>query len=310
MRVVSTFAGCGGSSLGYHQAGCDVVAAIEWDAHAVKCYRANHPGTRVFHADIATIGGADILNATGLDVGELDILDGSPPCQGFSSAGARVLDDPRNALFQEHLRLVDELRPRHVVIENVAGLIRGKMRIVAGEIFRSLESRGYRVAAGLLQSIYFGVAQTRPRVFFVASRVGIPSLPRPISRPISAGVALRGVDPDAVPKTGARNRFLVARMRPGESGDRAFRRLGISRNTAFSVKMLSPRRPSQCLIKTPGDHFHWDRRLLSVREALVLTGFPADYDLPGTYAQRWARVGNSVSPAMTREIARQSLGRL
>lgn len=308
MKVVSTFAGCGGSSLGYEQAGCEVVAAIEWDAHAVECYRANHPSTRIFHQDIATISGADILNATGLDVGELDILDGSPPCQGFSTAGRRVLDDPRNALFQQHLRLVDELKPRHVVIENVAGLIRGKMRIVAGEIFQALESRGYRVAAGLMRSIYFGVAQTRPRVFFVGSRVGVPALPRPISRPMSAGLALQSIEPDEVPPTtGARNRYLLARLRPGERGYDLFARLNIGRESAFSIFMLDPRKPSRTLIKTPGDQYHWDRRLLSVREALVLTGFPADYDLPGTYSQRWMRVGNSVAPPMTREIVRQSL---
>src|SRR3990167_8489915 len=116
MKVVSTFAGCGGSSTGYEMAGCEVVAAVEWDDHAVQCYRLNHPRTHVFHGDIANITGAQILNATGLDVGELDVLDGSPPCQGFSTVGGRVLDDPRNQLFQQHMRLVRELRPRHVVI--------------------------------------------------------------------------------------------------------------------------------------------------------------------------------------------------
>ena len=288
-----------------------MVAAVEWDAHAVECYRANHPATRIFHQDIAEISGADILNATGLDVGEIDILDGSPPCQGFSVSGRRVLDDPRNSLFMQHLRLVDELKPRHVVIENVAGLIRGKMRIVAGEIFRALESRGYQVAAGLMQAVSFGVPQSRQRVFFIGSRIGIPSLPRPISRPMSAGFALQNIEPDEVPPTtGARNRYLLARIRPGESGENVLIRLKSRRNTAFSVKMIDPRKPSQCLIKTPGDHFHWDRRLLSVREALVLTGFPADYHLPGTYPQRWERVGNSVAPPMTREIALQSLRHL
>ena len=134
MRVVSTFAGCGGSSLGYKRAGCQVVAAVEWDAHAATCYRLNHPGTLVMQRDIKTVTGVEIMEATGLAVGELDILDGSPPCQGFSTSGKRVLDDPRNTLFREHLRLVDELRPRAVVIENVAGMARGKMRLLTTAI--------------------------------------------------------------------------------------------------------------------------------------------------------------------------------
>ena len=143
MKVVSTFAGCGGSSLGYEQAGCEVVAAVEWDPHAAMCYRLNHPRTHVFEGDIAHATGEKILNATGLDVGEIDILDGSPPCQGFSTQGRRVLDDPRNALFQQHIRLVRELRPKHVVIENVSGMVKGKMKSVAGEVVASLKAEGY-----------------------------------------------------------------------------------------------------------------------------------------------------------------------
>lgn len=307
MKVVSTFAGCGGSSTGYKMAGAEVVAAVEWDDHAVECYRLNHPTTKVFHGDIAKVDPEAILNATGLDVGELDLLDGSPPCQGFSTAGARVLDDPRNSLFREHLRLVDALEPKCVVIENVAGMLKGKMKPVAGEIVQSLKDRGYQVAAGLMEAQYFGVGQRRPRVFFIGSRVGQPSLPRATSRPVTAGQALRGIVPDDNPDlSNPKHMWLARNMRPGEPGSAALLRAG-HKPGYFSSKMLHPERPSQTLTKQYpfGGFFHWERRHLSIREALVLTGFPADYQLPGKFAQRWARVGNSVAPPMTREIARQ-----
>ncbi len=310
MKVVSTFAGCGGSSLGYEQAGCEVVAAVEWDPHAAMCYRLNHPRTHVFEGDIAHATGEKILNATGLDVGELDILDGSPPCQGFSTQGRRVLDDPRNALFQQHLRLVRELRPKHVVIENVSGMVKGKMKSVAGEVVASLKAEGYRVTAGLMEAQYFGVAQLRPRVFFIGSRIGQPTLPRPTSKPIPCRVALADVEPDELFPMSMKCRLLAKNMAPGEEGKAAMIRL-TGRAIDFATKMLDPEKPSPTILKTwpPAGFFHWSRRFLSVREALVLTGFPPDYILPGAFKDRWARVGNSVAPPMSRAIG-QMLARI
>lgn len=312
MKVISTFSGCGGSSTGYKAAGCEVVACVEWDAHAVECYRANHPTTQVFHGDIHKVTGEMLLNATGLDVGELDILDGSPPCQGFSTAGKRVLDDPRNSLFKQQLRLIDELKPKHVVIENVSGMIKGTMKPVAGEVVASLKERGYKVAAGLMEAQYFGVPQLRPRVFFIGSRIGQPSLPRPTSRPVPCGVALRGVVPDEVVRLTAGGQFFAHNAKPGETGPDVMVRFG-RKEGWYNVFMMHPDRPSQTLTKTYPGHgmcFHWDRRHVSIREALVLTGFPADYILPGAFKDRWARIGNSVAPPMSREIVKQVLGRM
>lgn len=312
VKVVSTFAGCGGSSTGYEMAGCEVVAAVEWDPHAALCYHLNHPRTHLFEGDIANATGEKILNATGLDVGDLDILDGSPPCQGFSTSGSRVLDDPRNVLFQQHIRLVRELRPRHVVIENVSGMIKGKMRTVAAEVVASLKAEGYAVSAGLMEAQYFGVPQFRPRVFFIGSRIGQPTLPRPTSRPVPCRIALAGVEPDEVlVPTNVGQRLMASHLRPGESGDDVMIRLG-RKPGWFNVKMIHPDRPSQTIQKSERGQntlWHWERRHISIREALVLTGFPADYILPGSFCQRWARVGNAVAPPMSREIARM-LGRL
>jgi DNA (cytosine-5)-methyltransferase 1 len=313
MKVISTFSGCGGSSTGYKQAGCEVVACVEWDAHAVECYSTNHPTTKVFHGDIHNVTGEMLLNATGLDVGELDLLDGSPPCQGFSTAGKRVLDDPRNSLFKQQLRLIDELQPKHVVIENVSGMIKGAMKPVAGEIVASLKERGYRVAAGLMEAQYFGVSQLRPRVFFIGSRVGQPTLPKAISNPIPCKVALRGVVPDEVILPwNPSSRLMAANLQPGESGSDIMRRLG-RKDGWFNACMLDPMKPSPTIPKSlagTGTLYHWERRHISIREALVLTGFPADYILPGAFKDRWARIGNSVAPPMSREIVRQVLGRL
>jgi len=306
MKVVSTFSGCGGSSTGYKMAGAEVLGAVEWEGNAVACYRENHPNTTIFHTDICKLTAEEVMNTLGIARGELDLLDGSPPCQGFSTSGRRVLDDPRNALFQQQMRLVREIQPKCVVLENVAGMIRGKMKKVAFEVIESLESLGYHVNAGLARATWFGVAQLRPRVFFVGSRERRPDLPEATHRHfVSAGRALAGVIPDPItpPVTAPSVRLFLKHARPGENGMKVFRRLGLKRDTEFNRILIDPRKPSPTIPKI-NMIMHWERRYLAPNEALVLTGFPEDYKLVGKYRQQIARVGNSVCPPVSCAIAR------
>ena len=132
--VISTFAGAGGSSLGYSMAGFRELLAVEWDDNAVATFKLNFPDVPIHHGDITELSTEAALGMTGLQPGELDVFDGSPPCQGFSMSGRRILDDPRNQLFREYVRLLRGLQPKVFIMENVAGLVRGKMRLVFAEI--------------------------------------------------------------------------------------------------------------------------------------------------------------------------------
>ncbi|MBW7959864.1 MAG: DNA cytosine methyltransferase, partial [Candidatus Promineofilum sp.] len=132
--VISTFAGAGGSSLGYSMAGFRELLAVEWDDNAVETFRLNFPGVPVYHGDIAKLSVDECLDMAGIATGDLDVLDGSPPCQGFSTAGKRQLDDPRNQLFREYVRLLRGLQPKVFVMENVSGMVKGKMKLVFVEI--------------------------------------------------------------------------------------------------------------------------------------------------------------------------------
>lgn len=168
--VVSTFAGGGGSLTGYLMAGyCDLLA-VEWDNNAVATLRANYPDLDIYHGDIAKLTADEVLERTGLQPGQLDILDGSPPCQGFSTAGKRLIDDPRNQLFREYVRLLRGLRPKVFVMENVSGMVKGKMKLVFVEILKELKASGYRVSAKLLNAMYFHVPQSRERMIFIGVR--------------------------------------------------------------------------------------------------------------------------------------------
>lgn len=120
--VISTFAGAGGSSLGYSMAGFRELLAVEWDDNAIETFRINFHDVPIYHGDITKLSVEQVLRMTGLQSGELDILDGSPPCQGFSTAGKRQLDDPRNQLFREYVRILRGLRPKVFIMENVSGM--------------------------------------------------------------------------------------------------------------------------------------------------------------------------------------------
>ena len=144
--VVSTFAGAGGSSLGYSMAGFRELLAVEWDDNAVATFKLNFPDVPVYHGDIAKLSVEQVLEMTGLQPGELDVFDGSPPCQGFSTAGKRIIDDPRNQLFREYVRLLRGLKPKVFVMENVSGMVKGKMKLVFVEILKELKASGYKVS--------------------------------------------------------------------------------------------------------------------------------------------------------------------
>jgi site-specific DNA-cytosine methylase len=121
-------------------------------------------------ADITRLDPADLMEASGIGPGELDLLDGSPPCQGFSTAGKRQFDDPRNALFLEFCRMLRSLRPRTFVMENVSGVAKGPMRILFREITRELRACGYDVSCRLVDASWLGVPQVRKRLIWIGTR--------------------------------------------------------------------------------------------------------------------------------------------
>jgi len=168
--VISLFAGCGGSSLGYSMAGYRELLAVEWDDHAVATFMLNFPDVPVYHGDIAKLSVDECLRLAGIGPGELDVLDGSPPCQGFSTAGKRKMDDGRNQLFREYVRLLRGLQPKVLVMENVSGMVKGKMKLIFVDILKDLKSSGYHVSARLMNAMYYGVPQSRQRMIFVGVR--------------------------------------------------------------------------------------------------------------------------------------------
>lgn len=195
LTCASTFSGCGGSSTGYRMAGFRMLYANEFVEAARDSYRANAaPYTFVDGRDIRTVTAADVLSAMGLKEGELDLLDGSPPCASFSTCGKRedgwgkvkkYSDKAQRTddLFFEYARLLRGLRPRAFVAENVSGLVKGTAKGYFKLILQELKDCGYRVRAQLLDAQWLGVPQKRQRLIFVGTRddLGIePAFPTPL----------------------------------------------------------------------------------------------------------------------------------
>jgi DNA (cytosine-5)-methyltransferase 1 len=311
--VISTFAGCGGSSLGYSMAGYRELLAVEWDQNAVDTFRLNFPDVPVWHGDIAKLSVDECMERAGLQPGELDVFDGSPPCQGFSTAGKREMADPRNQLFREYVRLLRGLRPKVFVMENVSGMVKGKMKLIFADILRELKASGYTVSARLMNAMYFNVPQSRQRMIFVGVREDLgmePSHPLGSSRLVTLRDAWRDVQnaeddiaAATYPVTCPQDRLLRL-MKPWEQGSKYD-----PKGNMFGLKRLDFARPSRTVLREDGGGqscaccHPTEHRRVTIPELRRIGSYPDRMQFIGNYKTQWARIGNSVPPLFMRAIA-------
>ncbi|MDX2177436.1 MAG: DNA cytosine methyltransferase [Candidatus Sumerlaeia bacterium] len=202
--AVDLFSGAGGMSLGFEQAGFDVRAAVEIDPIHCATHAFNFPQGATICARAQDLTGAEIRQRAAVP-GDVAVVFGGPPCQGFSMIGKRMMDDPRNSLMLEFVRLVQELEPRYFVLENVAGLAVGKHRAFLDDVISALEQIGYSVRTPyrVLCAAHFGVPQDRRRLFLLGTRKGLepPEYPEPTHQPPSRRTGAGGGDLFALPTT-------------------------------------------------------------------------------------------------------------
>lgn len=171
MQFIDLFAGAGGLSEGLSEAGFHSLFANEVMPVYAQTYMRNHVGTKVLTSDIRTVDANGILHELGLKRGELDLIAGGPPCQGFSiNAPVRSNEDSRNHLFKEYLRFVDAFAPRAILIENVPGLVSFEKGATLHAIIEALADLGYGAAVRILGAAYYGVPQMRWRTVIIGLR--------------------------------------------------------------------------------------------------------------------------------------------
>ena len=321
--VVSTFAGGGGSSTGYRMAGGKVLLVNEFVEEALNTYRANWPTTKTLGADVRQITGEQILSETGFKPLELDIFDGSPPCSAFSIMGAKEkgwgdnnksYSDTSQSniedLFFEYIRLVEGVKPKVFVAENVAGLTVGKSKGYLNQILRKMRSIGYHVEARILDARWLGVPQSRMRLIFVGVHESIMQdkfkgrlHPKPFNYFIPLTTAFEGLtfsEEDRVNTSMEHGKTygLLQKLEIGQS----------YKNTYFNLVKASPDAPSPCIsataaAPTAASAKHWDNRGFSIPEVKRIMSIPDDYILTGSYQKRMERLGRMVPPLMMKAVA-------
>lgn len=318
VKVMSTFACGGGSTMGYKLAGCKVIAANDIDKDMATHYKANHKPEHYFLCPIKELLAADLPS----ELYGIDILDGSPPCSTFSMAGNREKDWGKEKYFREgqatqvlsdlffdFLDFAEKLKPKVIIAENVKGMLAGNAKGYTKMIMARLKVMGYRPQLFLVNAADCGVPQKRERVFFCAVRDDIKAPPlalAPRHRWVSVGEAtndLQELTADEI-KPNAPNptdlKYWKATKVGRSYADVALRLTG--KGSFFGHCKLDPSTPSTTLLAT-SHTMHWSTmRKVTLRETIRIGSFPDDYWARSERIGKWL-IAMSVPPKMMQVVA-------
>ena len=304
-KGVSFFSGCGGSSTGHKMAGINILYSNEFIPAARKTYKLNHIGTLVDGRDIRKVEPKEILKRLGLKRGELDLVDGSPPCKSFSTAGTKDkgwgevshysdgVHQRTDDLFFEFTRMLKGLMPKVFVAENVAGMAEGSAKGYFLEILQALRDCGYEVKAKVLDASWLGVPQARQRIIFLGVRNDLvkmgfhPVHPDPLERQVTVKEVLPH----------------VVSMKSKKKGLMAY----VPSDAPSPTIVASDGTNSETAGFSCGGFIEDDtgtRRKYNLKELRKIFSFPADFKLYGKFKQRWERLGRSVPPLMMYHVTK------
>jgi DNA (cytosine-5)-methyltransferase 1 len=308
-NVLDLFCGAGGISEGFRQAGFNTVLGVDHNESALRTFKRNHAQSEIIFGDITKISKNDILNK--ISGKKIDIIIGGPPCQGFSMAGKRVPNDPRNSLFREYLRLVREIKPKVFVMENVRGLLSMKdsqgqkvIEIILNE-FRKIKN--YSVELHAVNAANYGVPQIRQRIFVIGIKKGYKfNFPEPFyNRETWRGVKSLLIRQNKTDKKYFYSDKLIKGFLRREKENKK-RKLG------FGWQFINPDKPSytisarywkdgaEALIKYSDKKI----RRLTPKECALIQTFPKGYRFEGNEREVYQQIGNAVPPKLAFCIAK------
>jgi DNA (cytosine-5)-methyltransferase 1 len=332
--VVSTFAGGGGSSTGYRLAGGKILCVNEFVQEAINTYKENYPNTPILPDDIKKLTAEDFNK-----YGDIDIFDGSPPCSAFSVSGAMVqgshskgwgqtktYSDGKKVeniedLFFEFLRIAKDLKPKVIVAENVKGLTIGEAKNYLFKIVNTFEEIGYDVSYKVLNSVHYGVGQTRQRTIFIAVRedvteaigltfMNIQSLfPQESNEVVTLEDCLTGIEVDRKEADTLIEKFegtshhetwldMPDDPKKVETGGDYH-----PKGHFFNMKKCSRFKPSPTITAHAGA-MHWhEPRTFTIKEVKRIMSLPDDFKLTGSFNKQAERCGRMVPPLMMKAIA-------
>jgi len=319
LKYIDLFSGAGGFSLGFDNKGFQNVFSIDIEPSFCKTYKHNFSNHQLIEKDICDLSDSEIKYLKEFD--EIDVVIGGPPCQGFSIAGnigRKFVDDPRNRLFKEFVRVVKVIKPKFFVMENVARLYTHNKGATRNEIIKDFEKLGYKVDCKILNSADYGVPQVRKRVIFIGTstnqKIEFPQ--KEVENYVSVKEALskypklQSGEESSIPNHIAMShsdQMLTKMSYVSDGGDRNEIPVKIrpkSGDVRKYIKYASDK-PSVCVTGDMRKIFHYEQnRALTVRELAELQSFPDDFVFKGSRISQQQQVGNSVPPKMAEAIAK------
>ena len=326
--AIDLFCGCGGLSLGLRRAGFKVVAAIDNDCLSTSTYKMNHRRTCLLTGDIRSAAPAFLMEKLGLVPGDLDLIAGCPPCQGFSTLrtlnGSRNIDEPMNDLVYEFVRFVRAFLPKTLMMENVPGLLSDDR---LDGITQQLKNLGYQCAAGLFNAERYGVAQRRERMILFGSMGSCPAFARPVRRQRTVAGAIRKLVPPEMstdplhnyPVRRTEHVLSLIRRIPKNGGSRTdlpdedqldcHRRLNGFKDVygRMAWGKPAPTITGGCISPSKGRYIHPEEdRAITLREAALLQGFPGSYAFDTSRGRQpiAQMIGNAFPPKFAEHHAR------
>lgn len=334
-KIVDLFSGVGGFQIGFEREDFEVLFSTDFDSDCEKVHQINRPNVPFLRIDIHDLT-EDILRAYVPEDGSVDVLVGGPPCQGFSTIGKRISSDPskraetdpRNTLFREYIRILNYIKPKIFLMENVEGLLTREKGKIFEEIKKTFSETGYEFNYVILNAADYGVPQIRNRVFFYGNRVGLKLVPPPPSCGEGTNIPHKTVgeaisDLASLPDDPAINHVALrhgpiniqryslipegGRLPEDQLPAELYRK-----NFGNTFKRLHRDKPSLTMV--PGHNafpIHpWLNRSLTVREAARLQSFPDDYIFAGPRQKQCMQVGNAVPPLLSQAWAHYLKGEL
>lgn len=339
-NALDLFCGAGGLSKGFEWAGFNIIAGIDNNTEALITYKNNFKMAEVINADLSN--DTDIKNIISkLKNKKIDILLGGPPCQGYSIAGKRLVDDPRNKLFKAYLRLVANFNPSVILIENVPNILSIGDGIYKKAIIDDLNELGYKVEILKLNAADFGVPQNRRRVFFVASKLKIETLKKTSSKksisPVTTSMAISDlpllndslgeecIDYKIEPKNKyqkllrssatkiynhtavahtTKTKEIISLVPDGGNYKNLPIELQGTRKVNIAWTRMNSQKPCFTIDAGHNHHFHYlANRVPTVRECARIQSFPDDFIFCGKRTSQYKQVGNAVPPILAKELA-------
>ncbi len=299
MKVIDLFSGCGGFSYGFKQEGFEILGFVECWEPAISTYLKNHPKALHLGTDITKVKDETISKFEG----EVDIIVGGPPCQGFSIAGKRNPKDKRNLLYQEYLRFVRIIRPKYIVMENVSGIL--SMRdennnFILLHIIDELMSLGYFVSYKLMNAAHHGVPQNRQRIIIIGKELELFPNTNYNKKSIF----------DAIWDLSKGKSKLNAHVHFNPSEETIDRIKKLSQGESMSNFGLGRKRliydePSKTIVTKPIYIHPLRNRFLTPRELARIQSFPDSFEFTGSKTSMVKQIGNAVPPLMAKAIAKK-----